>query len=871
MHQPRPYGLFGDIHSDEDGAAVEALVRRLTNIKSTGKLDALKLVRTLPGGGVAIAIDMGGTLRVIVQNPREEERPETEFDGVAGMKIPMLFSGVVKRAVLQPGQGLQLELTNQAQRRLGRYGSDKVKPVAKMQNLLRFAIEYSPRHIELAPKEETTLLYTQYEALRSSWFSGSMAIVAQVAGGYGRQDLKSLPDTPVERAQVVLPAKVADKVSNQLGNVRLPGYTGLPPETGQIQFDYKFQETHGVCFGVDSKPWLVRVNTRGVYAMPLPLVPATTTVAFREYVESVSDNELLWLLDRFGGMPSGEGFPVGASAFEAWRRAGVIIKIADTGDFYESLGYSTACGWAFNTSGREAFNTCYGFDDGDGLQRGHAYKMRLSIGPLKDHGRLPTGFDVGNPEDGRLLDSYLSALYRQMTNSAAHLAIKYKLRHVGAAQVLVRARSAVGSNAPIDGELDYWDNLEAPPISSGSGGVSRVGSGIVWAPGLPKSHPQIKYAEPWMDGCISHDFGRAEGFPPPGYAVRCDTIMYGYYVGDELKVVKYFRDPREYTAPVEDNYEECMIVGAWERTQTSGSTALLGHFYTSDIDERKAAAPITTVTKTVGTDLGYDTQPHFAFDHIFATSGGIWRNRYFQHKVNSAKTEGYGLSVAVCVPYLHRGALFHAKKESTSGIKTSESLDVEAIRDPNSYRHTTYDSIWAWVGTPYNGNMATGSGMNPWPKDGNPVYVMGYNYNPGGCSDFADQGDWMGGLPQDYTWLIHPVRHEWKQSGGGGGPTVKPYYRETSKPDTKSGDLLLSVAANPEPVNKDPDIGYFTMSPDEGGNVFYVDAIKNMAGETVYANTSESDPEAPKQRKRFGFSRLADHKSAHHFMGVINE
>ena len=485
MHQPRPYGLFGDIHSDEDGAAVEALVRRLTNIKSTGKLDALKLVRTLPGGGVAIAIDMGGTLRVIVQNPREEERPETEFDGVAGMKIPMLFSGVVKRAVLQPGQGLQLELTDQAQKRLGRYGSDKVKPVAKIQNLKRFAIEYSPRHAELAPKYETSLLFTQYAALRSSWFSGAMATVVQVSGGFGKQDLKSLPDTPVERAQMVLPPKVADKVSRQLGNVRLPGYTGLPPESGQIQFDYKFQETHGVCFGSDSKPWLVRVNTRGVYAMPLPLVPATTTEAFRAYVEEVGDSELLWLLNRFGGMPSGEGFPVGAGAFEAWRRAGVIIKITDVDDFYGCLAYSSACGWAFSSTGREAFNTCFEFDDGDGLQRGHAYKMRLSIGPLKDHGRLPTDFDVEDAEDARLLNAYLSALYRQMTNKPEHLAVKYKLRHVDIGQVLGRARSAVGSNAPVADEIDYWNNLEANPITNGSGNLSRVGSGIVWAPGPP--------------------------------------------------------------------------------------------------------------------------------------------------------------------------------------------------------------------------------------------------------------------------------------------------------------------------------------------------------------------------------------------------
>ena len=64
--------------------------------------------------------------------------------------------------------------------------------------------------------------------------------------------------------------------------------------------------------------------------MPLPLVPATTTEAFREYIEEVADEEILKILDRFGGMPSGESFPVGQD-FQAWRRAGVVIKVCDTG------------------------------------------------------------------------------------------------------------------------------------------------------------------------------------------------------------------------------------------------------------------------------------------------------------------------------------------------------------------------------------------------------------------------------------------------------------------------------------------------------------------------------------------------------------
>ena len=69
----------------------------------------------------------------------------------------------------------------------------------------------------------------------------------------------------------------------------------------------------------------------------------------------------------------------------------------------------------------------------------------------------------------------------------------------------------------------------------------------------------------------------------------------------------------------------------------------------------------------------------------------------------------------------------------------------------------------------------------------------------------------------------------------------------------------------------EPRVGFFTMSPDEAVGVFYTDAVKIVAGDAVYSNCAEADPDASKLRKRWGFTRLADHKAAHHFIGVINE
>lgn len=869
MHEPRPYGLHGNLSGEDDSAAVEALVRRLTNLKRAGDIDSLKMVRALPGGGVAVAQDMGGILKVIVQNPPDEEEPP-KHDGLAGSYIPMLFSGVVKRAVVQQNQGVSFELTKSTCRRVAGYGE---KEIDSGQSLMRFVIEYSDRHAEFRPRQSARI-HTQYEYLRPTWYSGRMASLVQVAGGYGRQDFDALPDRPIEQSRMILPAKVARKIDLELGNLRLPGYTGMPPETGHIQFDYKFHETHGVGFDSKRNPWLLRVNGRGVYAMPLPMVPATTTDAFREYIEKVGDSEILWLLDTFGGMPSGEGFPRGAEAFESWRRAGVVIKVCDDGEFYRNNSYSSAMGWSFNDSGNSAVNTCYEFDDSDGIQVGKTFMLSLELAPAEMNGKLPKQWHLEG-EEGRALDAYLSSVYRLMGNTSKDLAVKYKIRRMPVSEILSRARSAASGDINASAELEYWDQYEADPIAGHAGSIIMIASGNVWAGGQPRSHPQIKFPEPMMfpPGCVSHDFGRLEGYPPPpsGYVVKCDTIMHAYFAGDDLKVVKYFLDGRVYRDEGTNNFDECMQVGSWESTVTEGTISLQGRFYTSDIDARKAAAPIVTVTKIVGTDLGYDDPPQFSFDSYFSMVGSLWRNRYFLHKTNSTRTEGYGLTIATCVPYLSRNAVFHAKRENTSGGKLTESQSVGATTDPNSYRYYTYDFVWAWVGGSTEGNMATAKKAEPAPGEGQPVWVMGYNYYPGGCTDFADEGDWLGGLPADYTWLVHPNKNEWLNNGGGSPPTAKRYTKTTHLESTQTGELQLSWRVIPDKVNTDPRDGFFTMSPSEFGDVFYTDAIKNTAGDSEYFSCGEADPESPKQRKHWGFTSLADHKSAHHFIGVINE
>ena len=860
MYQPRPHGRLavGGTPSDVDAAAIELLARRLTNLRRVSGVESLRMVRDLPDGGYVIAQDMGGVFRAITHKP-EVPPPPPPFDGLAKAYIPMLFSGVITDAIVPPDRGVGVRLTEQARRRLANYLAENTP--AKEHALARFRIGYNSQVREFEPEMATQVFYSQYAAQRPTWYSGAMAEVMQIVGGYGRQDLGELPDTPVERARMQVPEKILGGIIEELGNRRLPGYTGFPDRQGKFQYDYKFNNTDAVSFDSSGKPWLIRIQPNGVWAMPFPLIPATTTNAFREYMETVGDDEITAILDRFGGMPSGETFPAQAGDFEAWRRAGVIIKVCDVGDFYDHIAYASACGWALNSRGSEGFNTCYDYYDEEGLGYGLAYKMALFLSPADEDGRLPGSIVPADMLGAERLNAYLGGLYRLLANNTAeHLAIKYKLRRVDVG--LIQARAA--NREPDQGEVNYWNTLELEPIASHTGRVAEVARGYLHHAADFMYQPQIKFPEPFEDGCVSHNFlplmqGRNQASYP-----NCDTIMFGYYVDDVLKVVKYFRDERTFQQEVENDYEDCMIVGAWSQTETTGSSSLVGHFYTTDFDDRRALAPVVEQTKITGKDLGFDSVPFFAFDDFFWRPGTMWRNRYFSTHRVVERSEGQSLDVAICIPYLNRNAVLHARREAVTGKRTTETLGMSSVRDPTSYRYWTHHSVHAWIG-----GLEVSNGK-PYPENGSPVWVEIENYDPYPCSDFADQGSWVPALPADYTWLIHPYEHTWFHSGGGGAPAFNPYSKTTDEDGEESGNLKISILPAAETVHKNiPNAMYFLGSPDPFVGVFYRDACRAVFGETTYANVSENGEGG--RRAHWGYTALADHQSAHHFIGVINE
>ncbi|MGI3149123.1 hypothetical protein ACRVA2_32960, partial [Pseudomonas aeruginosa] len=80
----------------------------------------------------------------------------------------------------------------QARRRLVAYDPKAALP-PKDVALQRFVIKYEPRFQYFEPREQGIYTFTQYVKQRPTWYSGAMAEVMQVAGGYGRQVMAELP------------------------------------------------------------------------------------------------------------------------------------------------------------------------------------------------------------------------------------------------------------------------------------------------------------------------------------------------------------------------------------------------------------------------------------------------------------------------------------------------------------------------------------------------------------------------------------------------------------------------------------------------------------------------------------------------------
>ncbi len=867
----------------------ENLLREVKNFKRSGGLTSLRRTRMLPDGGYVTVISMGGVEKILYYLPEDgsgelaQERPETSF------RVPMLYSGRVLDGRFKYAEvnGPRLHVSRKTLTRLADHAT---KPENKSPVFVseRHAIAPNPGFQEFGPAGQGKFDNTQYMLHYPGWYSGAMARVVQTVAGYGKQGEKY--------ADLKVPAEVQREIELEFAThperfpelqichwlwedekeggwispadwLLTPGYAGFPWNDGTIRYNYGWAITDGVGFDNAGRPWLINVSLNGVHAMPLPLVPATQTRAFRAWIESIGDTEILALLDLFGGMPSGEHWPADPM-MEKYLKAGIVVRVCDTSDFYEHFDYSPACGWAFAENGREAYNTCYDWDDAEGWQLGFGYKLNVALSRIPPAPWRPDE----SPFWHDIVRRYMKPLFATMAHDELLQLARYNAVRAGFQAVLFRALETRGGKGPswVE-EATYWMNLEAEPLAQHSGTLKKVSEGKLFPYSAYVRHkPEIKYPHPWpwIRGCRSHDFRPL--INGVNKDPRCDTVMYGYYVGNQLKVVKYFRDPRQSEMQEQNDFEECMIVGAWESSRTGGFTEMKGAFYTTDFDERAQLAPYMETTTIKGRDLGMQpaSDAMFGFMPPPYMNGTMSRCRFFSTEAETNGVSGTNLQIAVCIPMFERGAALYAVETTNQGTTYKHSLTVNSIDDPTSYGLWTYHRSARWISMLPRDEYLT---AEPMPKNADIFWLEGEFRSEGGpCSDFADQGGWRSPI-EDVTSEVASGPHSLGDASHGWQPGVKGFSEVEQISAQTFQQLHLSMTESPEYVGNYVDQRYFYPSPNAlTGIVMVRQAAQNHMGETFYAVVTEDGDNG--EWKHWGESRYVDdHKSMPYFIGVVNE
>lgn len=199
----------------------------------------------------------------------------------------------------------------------------------------------------------------QGSALKSSMYSGSMKEIIQALMGLGiiTDDSRSYID----------------------GTLPVPMKRPI-----QVKYDYKSGRTHGVVKAGDKNWWLVEISvTNGIIAMPLPLLTTTTTKAYHSKLKARKAVESLAVVDKYGGLPSGEVFPSGTALADAIT-AGKVIRLMNPSDldpYYTKNIYASQIGWAFAETDQKADNTCWELDDTTGVKVGYHYGIDFVLSP----------------------------------------------------------------------------------------------------------------------------------------------------------------------------------------------------------------------------------------------------------------------------------------------------------------------------------------------------------------------------------------------------------------------------------------------------------------------------------------------------------
>lgn len=229
------------------------------------------------------------------------------------------------------------------------------------------------------------------------------------------------------------------------------------------------------------------------------------------------------------------------------------------------------------------------------------------------------------------------------------------------------------------------------PIAAGTANLRINAEGFLYAPPVPPPswarYVPIKFHEPMLGGLLSHEAVpsiEAEGLPPP----KVDTPMFVSFVNGDLKVVKYYRNPKRDTFNHVDDPRypgECMYNGSWTITEVSGDRSFPSMMYTNDFDDRKVLQEHVKTTNIQSVDAGYDA-PIRSMEINYDTYI-VARYRCFKNTTVVEELGGERVVSAIVVPQYSREAYYYATARTYDLYwRGSTTVGYSYVADPNYAR-----------------------------------------------------------------------------------------------------------------------------------------------------------------------------------------